>query len=1048
MSELKQVKASAGSGKTYQLTRRFLGLLNAADDSRSPFVCTQALQRGYLWPEILAVTFTNKAAAEMKERVVCGLKEAALDLCLDEPACSPHTAFVTLEAILRRYHRLNIRTIDSLLSLLLRLFALEFRIRPDFQLVFDETELFDAAYDRFLSECEENEETRHLLESALTTLIRSEGRSGFWMQDRVRNRLSELIKYLRTQSGPLQTDQETIRTLLTGASADFRQAVDSMERFLADTGLPGNKHFTTFLKKCLTIEFFDPPPDSKMIAKESLRDCILAKGKDKVDDRAEAEYIHLQQAFTDYQEAHAILAGAYFLAPAVTMARQLADEMEELQRERGVILGAGLARIVGRLFEHGDAVSEAYCRMGCRLHHLLVDEFQDTSREQWQAIVPLSQECLAKGGSLYYVGDVKQAIYGWRGGDSALFDEIMSQPDLSSLALNCNCDTLPNNWRSFENVVDFNNTFFANLESHDNALELAQQVLPDASGLFLDDFASELVANFTESSQAVAPKHIDTGGYVRMERLPGGRTEEIENQALEALDTLLDDLTGRRRYGDIAILVRKHDHATLVCDLLVEKGIPVITENSLQLDRHPIVRQLAALLSFLDFPRDDLAFLTFISGQECFGALSGLDQSTIIDWLNNTGKCPLGVQFRQDFPDIWKRHIEPFYNQSGLMTPYDLVREAIRVFHIFERHPDAELYIRRFLEVIHLAEEKGYTSLSAFLEFWTEKSGEEKVPLPESIDAVRIMTIHKSKGLEFPVVIVPFHHWPVQKDRDYAQRSYQGHRLLTPMRKELGKTWLTSMARSIREQLNLLYVTWTRAREELYGFFTEKPTSSPALTAMNLFLDMDDGPVYEHGPLPSERSPSPHTMVPVPTNIEKITSDTRLMDWLPRLRVYRHNRDEYFYNERLRGEVAHKTMEHLRVTGNNAYDIHRAVKLAMEDFPILDALNAEERAHLQQDLSGMAEWALQHPDLRIWLDQGELEPELMDMDGSFKRLDLLYRDNALVVADFKTGQPDPKNREQVLGYMRLLRDLYPDQTPVGYLIYLDLREIHEVREGA
>ena len=131
MSELRQVKASAGSGKTYQLTRRFLKLLDSAEDTTRPFACTGRPHRGYAWPEIMAVTFTNKAAAEMKERVVTGLKLSALDMDeSDQKAqCSPATAQKALESILRRYHRLNIRTIDSLLALLLRLFALEFGIK-------------------------------------------------------------------------------------------------------------------------------------------------------------------------------------------------------------------------------------------------------------------------------------------------------------------------------------------------------------------------------------------------------------------------------------------------------------------------------------------------------------------------------------------------------------------------------------------------------------------------------------------------------------------------------------------------------------------------------------------------------------------------------------------------------------------------------------------------------------------------------------------------------------------------------------------------------
>jgi len=1047
MSQLKQVKASAGSGKTYQLTRRFLRLLDSAEEQERPIVCTARPHKGYAWPEIMAVTFTNKAATEMKERVISGLKEAALTPDKAEMTdCSPQTATRAIDAILRRYHRLNIRTIDSLLALLLRLFALEFGIRPDFQMVFDESEMFEAVYDHFLILCEADSPERDLLADAMTTMIKTEERSGFWIQDSVRSRLLRLTQYLRAKNVPLLTDQDEIKTLLTAAHADFKMSVKCSMEFFTDISLPLNANFTKFMAKCEDLALFDLPPDSKMIQKETFHDCVLKKGKDMVSGRVEAEYASLKKAFSKYNADHAALTGAFFLAPAIEIAQRLLNGLDELQRQRGVILGSSLAGFVNHQLAYSDAVSEAYCRMGCRLHHLLIDEFQDTSREQWQAITPLSQECLAKGGSLYYVGDVKQAIYGWRGGDSALFDAVMTQPDIAELAQNPESDTLPNNWRSFKNVVEFNNDFFSNFENIIHTSDLADTLFKDAPQDFRSSFSSDLSSNFEGCAQAVPDKNADSDGYVRMELLPGGKKDEIETYCIEALDELLDELTERRCFSDIAVLVRTHGHAELVCDLLVQKDIPVITENSLQLDRHPIVRQLVGLLGFLDFPRDDVAFLSFASGEELFLAETGLTQAEFHDWLVTPRKRPLGVCFREDFPDHWQRFIEPFYNQSGLMTPYDLAREAIRTFRALERHPEAELYIRRFLEVVHLAEENGYGSLAGFLEYWEEKSGEEKVPLPENIDAVRIMTIHKSKGLEFPVVIVPFHNWNVRPDQDFHIHQHSGHRLLTPMKKGLGKPYQASKGRAVREQLNLLYVAWTRAREELYGFFTEKPADSPALATMNLFLDMGDDPVFEYGIQPKEGDSSVQEAKAEPQQLPTQTDMPKLMEWLPRLRVYRHNRDEYFYNERMRGEVAHKAMEYLRITGNNDADMERAVRLAKQDFPALGGLDEAELAQLDSDLRAMVLWVLSDDNMRRWIDGGELEPEVMDTNGDFKRLDLLYRGTETVVADFKTGQPSPKNRAQVLDYMNILKESgHPD--PRGYLIYLDLHEIHPVTEG-
>lgn len=1045
MSELKQVKASAGSGKTYQLTRRFLGLLDRANDGTRPFACTSKPHHGYAWPEIMAVTFTNKAATEMKERVVTGLKHAALQLDDQITECSPQTATTAIDAILRRYHRLNIRTIDSLLALLLRLFALEFGIRPDFQMIFDESEIFDAVYDHFIDICETDGLEHDLLSAAMTTMIRTEGRSGFWVQDMIRKRLLDLTRYLRSQPGPVLTDQSEIKGLLTAAYGEFTQTIKCTLEYFTDTGLPLDKRFLKFLNGCLAYDLFDAPKDSAYIHKESLRDCVNKAGKENVDGRAEAEYTLLKQACATYSSNHTVLTGAFFLAPAIGIALRLLNGLDELQKQRGLVLGSSLAGFVNELLTYGDAVSEAYCRLGCRLHHLLVDEFQDTSREQWQAITPLSQECLAKGGSLYYVGDVKQAIYSWRGGDSALFDEVMTQPDIASLALDTETDTLPDNWRSFRNVVEFNNQFFSNFENIIQTSDLADSLFSDATDDFRASFANDLTDNFKGCAQSIPLKNANSDGYIRMELLPGGKNEEIEEQALSALELLMDELTTRRQYQDIAILVRTHGHASLVCDLLVKMDIPVITENSLQLDRHPIIRQLAGFLAFLDFPRDDIAFLTFASGEDLFLAETGISESEFHDWLVAPKKRPLGVCFREAYPEQWQQFIEPFYNQSGLMTPYDLTREAIRTFRVFDRHPEAELYVRRFLEVVHLAEENGYGSLSGFLEYWDEKSGEEKVPLPENIDAVRIMTIHKSKGLEFPVVIIPFHNWGVRPDQDFDIRTYKGERLLTPMKKGLGKPYLASLGRAVREQLNLLYVAWTRAREELYGFFTEKPVHSPALACMNLFLDMNDEPILEFGIQPENGVAAQQKNKAQPLGLPVQKESTKLMEWLPRLRVYRHNRDEYFYNEKMRGEVAHRAMEHITITDDDAMATDRAVRLALQHFPALDALEHSDMEKLETDLRNMVIWALSEKRLRTWLATGDREPEVMDKNGDFKRLDLLYRNDETVVVDFKTGQPSPKNREQVLDYMTILSEIDNTSSPKGFLVYLDLQEIHEVK---
>lgn len=172
------------------------------------------------------------------------------------------------------------------------------------------------------------------------------------------------------------------------------------------------------------------------------------------------------------------------------------------------------------------------------------------------------------------------------------------------------------------------------------------------------------------------------------------------------------------------------------------------------------------------------------------------------------------------------------------------------------------------------------------------------------------------------------------------------------------------------------------------------------------------------------------------------------MEWLPRLRVYRHNLDDYFFNERMRGEVAHRVLEHLTVTDDDRADTERAMRLATEDFPEIGTLPETEQTTLTEELRAMTLWALSDERFKHWLKHGLREPEIMDANSKFKRIDLLYLGDETVIVDFKTGQPTPKNHEQIREYMDILSSMPDIPEPQGFLIYLDLKEIVEVEVEA
>lgn len=1084
-SPFRQVKASAGSGKTYALTLRFLDLLagsaeaDAALDSplaQPGQACAASpsahLLRGYSWPEILAVTFTNKAAAEMRERVLGALKNRALGKTGGPgDALSSGKAERLLEDILRHTEHLGIRTIDSLLSLLVRLFALDNGLRPDFDTVFDESKAIAELLDRFLARCEKDGNDAALFQQAVRTLIEHEDKEGFWLHEALRERMVELARHLLhiPPGSPVTTDQTQMADLLAVSYEELGRCVEALRQAIEEEGLAPAQHFSSLLAKCAEAGLFDKLQDSAYLCKDSLDQCLLAKSRGRCSALAEHAYAAFKAAAAEHIRSQAILSSAYALAPCAQIAERLLRELNAEQREKGFLFGSQMADIVSEALDGGLGVPDAFCRLGDRLHHMLIDEFQDTSRSQWSAAHPLAAECLSKGGSLFYVGDVKQAIYGWRGGDAKLFDEVAGDAELLAISSGLTRDALPCNWRSLPEIIGFNNRVFGSLGLEDTARDIACDLLKGAPEDILDAFVHQAVGAFCDAAQEVPPgKDANEPGRVQVRMLPAGKTEEVLQAGLDALaDTLLNDVLPRRSPGDVAVLVRTAKHADLVCERLVAEGLPIITESSLQLARHPIVRQLVALLRLLDAPPDDLSFLTLVCGEELFLAESGLTLGQILDWTageaerrstegqSTGGRGGLLSRFRDAFPEIHERLLAPFLRGTGLMRPYDLVRAALESFQALERHPEAELYVRRFLEVVHLAESQGMGSLPRFLEFWDESGVEEKVPLPESANAIRILTIHKSKGLQFPVCVIPFHNWSAGPKGGMDVVDLHGHRVLTRMTKALGRPYYASLAEEILEQANLLYVAWTRAEEELYAFVPDtqgkqRLGAAPVLLHHLLPIPPEDAGL-DLGRAPLRNAPQPldlHTQPFFPV-VPGRTAAPEFQAWLPRLRVFRHSVEDVGFDERTRGTIAHKAAELLLPTGDDAADARRAAVLAFGEFPELRALGVEQHKILQAQIEEMMHWMLSRPEVRPHLGRAGSELSILTEDGAVLRPDLLHLAPAgPVVLEFKTGHAEAEHVRQLRSYLALAGAIASARgtggPPRGYLVYLDLRVVESV----
>lgn len=1056
MARLSQIKASAGSGKTYTLTRLFLQRLAASSRhvaGKAPACAWQVPVRDgdTGWGEIMAITFTNAAAREMRERVIETLKRIALGEKEQDVPLTQEEARCRVDDILRDLGRLNIRTIDSLLHLIVRSAALELRLPPDFEPVFSSRDALAPYLDLLLQQAWNSdpayEERRERLRSIFSTLVRYRDKKGFLAGDTLSQSIFSLLDdALRGEYDNVCSTDEVIALV-----EDCRSRILTSAAVLQRGMSPD-----VYLKNALKA-MENPLPKNKepsaYLFKESLLDLMKAAArKDGVvpDASLMQAYDTLRQALSE----KVIVDAAVARAPFIDLARPLALAYLSNIQEEGRVPAVLVPDLAARILDSPGGVPAELCRLGTRLSHFFVDEFQDTSREQWQALKPLIIEALSRGGSLTWVGDVKQAIYGWRGGDATLFDEVLEDPQLRALEPQPEQRNLPCNWRSRRVIVEHNNTLFAGLEQEGTARAAMSALLGESiPGEFLSEAVRRVTRAFAGAAQRVPDGTERDGGFVQVSCLHAANKKELDDLVLQETTGLLHRVGARHAWSDILVLVRANKEAATLVQALTEAGIPVITENSLLLAAHPLVRQTVAFLSFLSSPADDVAFWTVVAG-DIVQQLPGMpfDWQSLHDWcVSRSHEQPLSVQFQRQWPAIWRRLFAPFLSQAGLMTPYDIVREWYLLCQVEGRYPGDVVFVRRFLEVVHAAEDAGAACLPLFLQHWGEFGVMEQIPMPEGLDAVRIMTIHKSKGLEAPVVIVP---WLTSSTRvsNAVQTTVAGREVSVANIKALGAPYYEELIRQSCESLNQMYVAFTRAREELYIFHTTTDTGRKATICKGLDVLWQAAgltPPYSCGqqtasaPAGTAKQPSPPDIPEaLPGRELPPAGEWRPMQWLPQLKVFRNPLEELRFRPKDRGVLFHACLEHLDCSGDEAQDAARAVaRVRTLAAPAArEALDEGLGASLEDSVS----WCLTHSDLPRWLEHGVPEQPLMSADGAELRADLLVREPwGILIVDYKTGEDRPAYEAQMRRYLACLPEA-EQPAACALLIYVDLRRFKAV----
>lgn len=1050
---MRQIKASAGSGKTWTLTRAFLERLQGCvpDGTGRQAQACAAQPRASSSPEsIIAITFTNAAATEMRQRILGELKKAVLGLAAS-PALSQDNAERWLGHILNNANALNVRTIDSLLHLIVRSAALALGIPPDYQPAFSTPEMMENALNILLEQANTEKEARsqnngpsdcgqntlNLLHAAFDGLATYGNTKGFLAGDKINQDLRLLLDDILCGRLDNLSPLDDVRDTYDQIERQWRTSAKQLLLCAPEKGLQANA--AKFLVNVRDGNFVLAAKSAYYMHTDWNR--FFCKGTSGADlEKTFATYI---AAATTYVEQGSMLKLALRLGPFVALGKRLQQIFLQSPEAFNQLPNSRIPDYVKALLSAEQGIPETLCRLGNRLTHFLVDEFQDTSQGQWEAMAPLVHEALAHGGSFTWVGDVKQSIYSWRGGNAALFDSILDTPPLQGMGQAIK-ENLPYNWRSKANIVFFNNAMFSPLAQKEHAALILGHIVPSASAEVAPLAASRIAATFAQCSQAMPDMAAQKGddGFVAV----------VEVDKEDLFERLVEDISQThaiRPWSDMLVLVPRHKIGSAIAEALIQADIPVVTENSLLLGKHPLVVQTVALLQFLHTPADDTALWTVITGSmaEHTRNACGVTVAQLTDWrASSDNKGWLYMELPHAWPALWQALIAPIINPATTLTPYELVVLWFAHTRAEQHFPNAALFLRRFLEIVFMAESKNILTLAGFLELWEGEHAEEKVPMPEGMDAVRIMTVHKAKGLEKAVVFVPSTDMKAKINDAIITKNIAGFDVAIPLQKGVEPEYSTDLARSACELLHTLYVALTRARDALFVYHDPNNKALIAMldkggfgkeTVIGTIPPAEDN---EEGEAPAEQKES--------GNPEHVLEENVCAGYKPEIKIFR-NPELSALEARERGEFLHHCLEHIDLA-TPRHDTHKAaaqaLTLALQRHRHPYAAVVAETPLEQKQLLSALQWFAAQPEAPHWLAVGIPEISLTDGKGNLFRVDLLVRqDNETLVLDYKSGDVENKHIAQVRNYLRLL-SLPDNRTPTNFaiLVYLDKRQFRMV----
>ncbi|MDA0195138.1 MAG: UvrD-helicase domain-containing protein [Bacteroidetes bacterium] len=843
-------RSSAGSGKTYTLTKEYLKL---------------AFKHPDYFKHILAVTFTNKATREMKNRIISVLKNIIQGGHELETELKESTGLNDIQLkvrskeilvnILHNYSYFSVSTIDSFFQRVIRAFAREMGLQGGFRIELDEEQVMTEVIDKVLLEVGQNENlTKWLIKFAETRV--DDGKA--WDTRREIGNLAKEI--FKEQFKTFESDVLTIakdEKFIPGFLEELRQVKsrfeDKLRKIGSDAMVIIRKHqldVTDFaykeggpagyLEKLVGGQFNAPGIRIETSALDlnswssktnPLRARVIAAAQDGLVQLLAEAVLHYKEHQMEYESASEVLRYLYTFG----ILTDLTAKLQEYRDENEVMLISDAAVFLKQIIADTDAPF-IYEKVGSRYHHYLIDEFQDTSGFQWDNFRPLIENSLAENNFNLVVGDVKQSIYRWRGGDLEL---LLSGIENDIGAERTDHQDLTQNWRSRQNIVDFNNSLFR------FARELFTKQANDKIAEVIDEEAREALykksqiieKGYAEVIQECARNYgEDESGLVRFRFFPWSDMNDVDwkDNALLQIPGMVEELQDQRYdLKDIAILVRTRTEGRVVVDHLLNYQssqtktnyrYDVISSESLYLENSSVTRFLIATLNYI-YKTDD--FIQRVHMAYEYHRYIHRQNKTLNALFAISSDKARESEFIELFPYEFFAHIP----QLRKLPVYQLMENLIRIFGL-DHFEEERAYLQGFLDAVLDFTKTENDDILSFLSWWELLGKERTVMVSEDQDAIRVMTIHMAKGLQFKAVLVPFCDWGMDnlqgwdsvlwshnhKGKPFESVPYLPLNYTSKLKSTLFfKDYYEELIKSYLDNLNILYVAFTRAEEVIMG---------------------------------------------------------------------------------------------------------------------------------------------------------------------------------------------------------------------------------------